>query len=234
MAKLIKPELTEGQGYIILEKIIPEPLIDSIVEKLTTLYPVRASSANKKYAERDDIKKLPDISVWWSQLVMDWPEVKEINNILASKISDYLTDPVWYSSDVVTINPHSKWINPHVDTPHRFKKYNYDKRLLGIQAICSLFALDKANGVTGMVPNSQRMDFNINLCYQGFYNSWFEKNCIQPILPKGSILFYNCRVLHSSMPNTLTKPRQALLFNYLTGSIIDDVKSLDNIWQSNN
>jgi len=233
MAKLIKPELTEGQGYIILEKIVPEPLIDSLVAKLSTLHPVRASSASKKYAERDDIKNLPDISVWWSQMVMDWPEVKEINDLLINKVSDYLSDPVWYASDIVTINPQSKWINPHVDTPHRFKKYNYDKRLLGVQAICSLFDLDKTNGVTGVVPKSQLTDFNINLCYQGFYNSWFQKNCVQNSLPKGSVLFYNCRVLHSSMPNPQDVPRQALLFNYLTGSIIDDVKSLDNIWKSN-
>jgi ectoine hydroxylase-related dioxygenase (phytanoyl-CoA dioxygenase family) len=233
MAKLIKPELTEGQGYIILEKIIPDSLIDSVVSKLSTLYPVRASSANKKYAERDDIKNLPDISVWWSQMVMDWPDVKEINDILITKVADYLDNPVWYASDIVSINSQSSWVNPHVDTPHRFKKYNYDKRLLGVQAICSLFDLDRTNGVTGVVPKSQQMDFNINLCYQGFYNSWFQKNCIQQPLPKGSVLFYNCRILHSSMPNSRNTPREALLFNYLTRSIIEDVKSLDNIWKSN-
>lgn len=233
MAKLIKTELTEGSGFIVLERLIPEHIIDSINLKLTTLHPVRASSASKKYAERDDIKNLPDIAVWWSQMVMDWPEVKQINDILIHKVGEYLSDPQWYASDIVTINPKSKWVNPHVDTPHRFKKYNYDKRLLGVQAICSLYDLDENNGVTGVVPKSQSMDFNINLCYQGFYNSWFMKNYVQTSLPKGSVLFYNCRILHSSMPNSQNNPRQALLLNYLTSSIIDDVKSADNIWNSN-
>lgn len=233
MAKLIKTELTEGPGYIILEKVIPENLIESINKKLTHLHPVRASSSNKKYAEKEDIKNLTDISVWWSQFVMDWYEVQEINNILLPKVQEHLDNTVWYSSDFVVVNPRSKWINPHVDTPHRFKKYNYDKRLLGIQAICALNDLDEHNGVTGIVPKSQSIDFNINLCYQGFYNSWFIKNHIQTKLPKGSILFYNCRVLHSSMPNNTSLARQALLFHYLNNAIIEDVKSMDNIWNSN-
>lgn len=233
MARIIKSQLTENTGYIILEKIIPDSLIDTIVAKLDTLHPVRASSSTKKYAEKDDIKNLTDISVWWSQMVMDWPEVIEINNLIFDKVKEHLHDAEWYASDIVTIEKHSKWVNPHIDTPHRFKKYNYDKRLLGIQAIVSLFDLDKSTGVTGIVPKSQTQDFNINLCYQGFYNTWFMKNCIQPSLPKGSVLFYNCRVLHSSMPNEQNSPRPALLLNYLDRSIIEDIKTMDNIWQSN-
>lgn len=233
MAKLIKTQLTEGDGYVVLEKIIPESLIDSINNKLGTLYPVRASSSTKKYAEKEQIKELSDISVWWSQMVMDWPEVVEINNILIEKVSDYLANATWYASDIVTIEAHSKWVNPHIDTPHRFKKYNYDKRLLGVQAIVALSDMNKDRASTGVVPKSQVMDFNINLCYQGFYNSWFNKNCVQPNLPKGSVLFYNCRVLHSSMPNPQPKSRPALLLNYLDHDIIDDVKSMDNIWSSN-
>lgn len=233
MARIVKSQLTENTGYIVLEKIIPDHLVDSIVAKLDTLYPVRASSSTKKYAEKDDIKNLTDISVWWSQMVMDWPEVIEINNLIIDKVKEHLHNAEWYASDIVTIEKHSKWINPHIDTPHRFKKYNYDRRLLGVQAIVSLFDLDKTTGVTGVVPRSQTQDFNINLCYQGFYNTWFMKNCVQPNLPKGSVLFYNCRVLHSSMPNEQNSPRPALLLNYLDGSIIEDIKTMDNIWQSN-
>jgi ectoine hydroxylase-related dioxygenase (phytanoyl-CoA dioxygenase family) len=233
MANVIKTKLIEGEGYVVLENIIPLELIDAITNKLDTLQPVRASSSNKKYAEKDDIKSLSDISVWWSQMVKHWPEVKEINNILLPKVRQHLTSAEFYASDIVTIEKHSKWYNPHVDTPHRFKKYNYDRRLLGIQAIIPLFDLDNMNGATGLVPNSQIKDFNINLCYQGFYDTWFMKNCIQPKLPKGSVLFYNCRLLHSSMPNPTNDSRPALLLNYLERSIIEDVMLVDNIWASN-
>lgn len=225
--------LIDGPGYVIAESYIPEKLIDTVVSKLNTLHPVRASSTDHKYAEREQIKYLPDVAVWWSQMVMDWPEIIEIESMVSELIAPHMNDACWYASDIVVIEAESKWVNPHVDTPHRFKKYNYDKRLLGVQAIVSLFDLDKSRGVTGVVPKSQLNDYNINLCYQGFYNSWFTKNCIQPTLPKGSVLFYNCRLLHSSMPNPSSQSRHALLLNYLDGSIVDDIRTIDNIWSSN-
>jgi|688.fasta_scaffold312694_3 ectoine hydroxylase-related dioxygenase (phytanoyl-CoA dioxygenase family) len=227
-------ELIDGKGYVVAERYIPEKLIDAVHNKLHTLYPVRASSTNKQYAEGEKIKDLPDINVWWSQMVMDWPEVIEIESMVNELVKPYLPTLEWYASDIVVIEGNSTWINPHVDTPHRFKKYNYDKRLLGVQSIVSLFDLDKTRGVTGVVPGSQKQDHNINLCYQGFYNSHFNKNCVQPNLPKGSVLLYNCRVLHSSMPNTQDTLRQALLINYLDSSIISDIRSTDNIWNNDN
>ena len=229
----IKKDLTTGPGYIVLEKIIPDSIIDSITEKLHLLHPVRASSSNKKYAERDEIKNLPNISVWWSQMVTDWPEVIEINKLIHKHIITHLENAELYSSDIVTIEPHCKWINPHIDTPHRFKEYNYDRRLLGIQSIVALVDMDGNSAGTGVVPKSQNMDFNINLCYKGLYDQWFKLNCVQPKIPKGSVLFYNCRVMHSSMPNPLDKSRPALLLNYLDRDIIEEVKKLDNIWTSN-
>ena len=145
----------------------------------------------------------------------------------------HLPKAEWYASDIVTINAGSTWINPHVDTPHRFKKYNFNKNFLGIQAIVSLYDLDKTNGATGIVPKSQMVNYNIDFCYQGMYDGFFKANSIQPSLPKGSVLLYNSRVLHSSMPNPTKQNRPALLLNYLDSSIIEDVRSLDNIWQSN-
>jgi ectoine hydroxylase-related dioxygenase (phytanoyl-CoA dioxygenase family) len=230
---VVKHQLTTGNGYLILEKIIPDELIDSILAKKELLYPVRASSSNKKYAERNEIEKLPNVSVWWSQFVMDWPEVIQIEQLINPTVNMHLPKAEWYASDIVTINAGSTWINPHVDTPHRFKKYNFNKNFLGIQAIVSLYDLDKTNGATGIVPKSQMVNYNIDFCYQGMYDGFFKANSIQPSLPKGSVLLYNSRVLHSSMPNPTKQNRPALLLNYLDSSIIEDVRSLDNIWQSN-
>jgi ectoine hydroxylase-related dioxygenase (phytanoyl-CoA dioxygenase family) len=230
---VVKHQLTTGNGYLILEKIIPDELIDSILAKKELLYPVRASSSNKKYAERNEIEKLPNVSVWWSQFVMDWPEVIQIEQLINPTVNMHLPKAEWYASDIVTINAGSTWINPHVDTPHRFKKYNFNKNFLGIQAIVSLYDLDKTNGATGIVPKSQMVNYNIDFCYQGMYDGFFKANSIQPSLPKGSVLLYNSRVLHSSMPNPTKQNRPALLLNYLDSSIIEEVRSLDNIWQSN-
>jgi ectoine hydroxylase-related dioxygenase (phytanoyl-CoA dioxygenase family) len=226
-------ELITGDGYVVIENVIPHELLDSLVSKQDTLYPVRASSNNKKYAERDEIKNLPNISVWWSQMVMDWPEVIEIEKLISVEVLKYLSDPVWYASDIVVLEPNSKWISPHIDTPHRFKAYNYNKNLLGVQIIAPFNNLDETTGSTGVLPGSQKQDFNINLCYRGVYNDIFMKKYVQPKMPKGSILLYNCRLLHSSMPNPQPIARPALLLNYLTKNIIEDVKKLDNFWDSN-
>jgi ectoine hydroxylase-related dioxygenase (phytanoyl-CoA dioxygenase family) len=225
--------LTEGEGYIFLESVIPADLIDNINSKLDTLRMVRASSSGKTYAERDKIKDLPNVSVWWSQMIMDWPEVNTINDFLITRIEKELDNAVLYASDIVTINGDSKWVNPHVDTPHRFKQWNNDTRLLGVQCIVSLQDTTPEMGATGFVPNSHEPDWDIDMCYNGAYNKYFYDFCEQRDMPKGSVLMYNCRLLHSSMPNYLPESRPMLLLNYLNGDIVEDVKKVDNIWSSN-
>ncbi len=225
--------LTEGEGYKVLSGFIPRKLISAFNERLKDLYPVRASSSKKVYAEREDIKNLEDISVWWSQMVDDMPEVQAIQKLIDPIMNTHFPELDMYASDVVFIKSDSTWINPHIDTPHRFKKYNFDKRLLGIQCIISLDDIDKDSASTGLVPYSQKRDFEIDKCYTGVFDRWFKENAIQPDMPRGSLLFYNCRILHSSMPNPKDIERPALLFNYLDRSIIDEVKTLDNIWTSN-
>jgi len=200
---------------------------------LSELYHVRASSSKKAYAEKEDIKNLENISVWWSQTVHEFPETQKILKLIDPLIKTNFTNLTFYASDVVTILSGSNWVSPHVDTPHRFSKYNFDKRLLGIQCIVSLDDIDKDSASTGLVPFSQKRDFEIDKCYTGVYDRWFLENCKQHDMPKGSLLMYNCRVLHSSMPNYTDKSRPALLLNYLDKSIIDDVKKVDNVWTSN-
>ena len=226
-------ELTEGEGYLFLENIIPDDLIDSINTKLDTLYPIRATSSGKRYEERENISKLTDISYWWSQMVMDWPEVIAINDILLPTIAEQLEDAAWYTSDIITINGDTNLVNPHVDTPHRFKQWNMDPRLLGVQCIVSLQDTTPEMGTTGFVPNSHEPDWDIDMCYNGAYNKYFWDFHEQRDMPKGSVLMYNCRLLHSSMPNYLPEPRPMLLLNYLNGAIVEDVKKIDNIWSSN-
>jgi ectoine hydroxylase-related dioxygenase (phytanoyl-CoA dioxygenase family) len=226
-------DLTEGEGYLFFENSIPVELIDAINSKLDTLYPVRATSSGKIYAEGDKIKDLPDISYWWSQMVMDWPEVISVNDILLPIISEQLDNAVFYASDIVTINGDTKLVNPHVDTPHRFKRWNTDERLLGVQCIISLQDTTPEMGATGYVPNSHEPDWDIDLCYNGAYNKYFWDFHEQQHMPKGSVLMYNCRLLHSSMPNYLPESRPMLLLNYLNGDIVEDVTKLDNFWSSN-
>jgi len=50
---------------------------------------------------------------------------------------------------------------------------------------------------------------------------------------KGSILFYNTRLMHSTMPLHLPKKRSILLINYIRSDIIERIKDKDNVWSSN-
>ena len=226
-------ELIEGDGYAIYDRFIPVDLIDNVANRLDTLYPVRASSIEKHYAEGDDIKNLPDIAVWWSQTVHEWLDVQNIIKVLDPIIKTYSDKLEFYASDIVNINPGSGWINPHVDTPHRFHEYTEDERLLGIQCIVALQDITYESGTTGVVPGSQKQNWNIDKCYAGAYTHYFMDNYIQNDLSKGSVLLYNCRILHSSMPNYSPKIRPALLINYINSDIIEEVKNIDNIWRSN-
>jgi ectoine hydroxylase-related dioxygenase (phytanoyl-CoA dioxygenase family) len=229
----IKNILELGEGYLVLPGFIPSILIADYRNILNDLYMVRASSSKKVYAERDSIKNLEDVSVWWSQTVESFKPFLAIKKLIDPVIRNNFKDLDFYASDTVTVNANSQWVSPHVDTPHRFEKWNFDKRLLGIQCIISLEDVNKENAATGLVPFSQKRDFEINKCYTGGYDRWFLDNCKQPDMPKGSLLLYNCRVLHSSMPNNSNKARPALLLNYLHKDILAEVTEIDNVWSSN-
>jgi hypothetical protein len=126
---MIKETLTNKEGFVNLKYFIPSYLITAFNKRMSELTPVRASSSQKQYAEGENIKNLPDISVWWSQVVDNWPEVIKIRRILDPLIIQNFTRFQFYVSDVVTIKGKSTWINPHVDTPHRFDKWNFDEKL---------------------------------------------------------------------------------------------------------
>lgn len=226
-------ELIDSPGFLIIRNIIPTHLLDNLLEKQNEFKPVRASASDHTYAEKEDIKKLKNIAVYWTQDLSNWNVVQEIEKVINPIILKYFTDAIFYGSDVVVISAESKWINPHIDTPHRFKKFNYDRRLLGIQTLIPLFDLDENFAATGLVPNSHKKDFSISLCYQGFYNTYFKENCIQPKLNKGDVLIFNARTLHSSMPNSQPVERPALLINYIDKNIMEEIKIIDNVWKSN-
>ena len=225
----------DGKGYDMAYDVIPSRLLDAMTSKLDSCYPVRASTHNKRYAEAENTKKLHGIAVWWSQLTDKWHEVQQINDIILPEIQMHMPGARFYASDIVTINGPSKWVGPHIDTPHRFAQYNQRENndILGIQVIIPLDHIDKDSGATGLVPYSHQKDWNIQDCYDGLCDDYFKENAEQLEMPKGSMLFYNTRLMHSTMPMRLPKKRSVLLINYLRYDIIDVVKKIDNVWTSN-
>jgi len=229
----IKQKLIEGEGYVILEQILTESITSPALQKHSSTSMVRASTVDLQYAEKENCKLLNNIAVYWSDTQIDSDCTKIIHAFLIPFIKSVSNTLDLYSSDYVTIVSNTEYCNPHIDTPHRFKKYNFDNRLLGIQCIVALEDMTIENGVTGLVPYSQKRDFDIVDCYSGKYTRWFKENAKQFDLSRGSVLMYNCRVLHSSMSNKSNNNRTALAINYLDNSLIDEVRVIDNIWTSN-
>ncbi len=229
----IENTIRNEEGYMLYPGFIPAVLCADFLGILDSLKTVRAINSNKEYKEKDECASLDNIAICWSQLVHDFPEFHAIRRLVDPFIKQTFPNLEFYASDVVTVKSGSNYISPHVDTPHRFNKWNYNKDLLGLQCIISLLDTDKNNASTGLVPFSQKRDFDIQQCYKGTFDSWFMSNYKQHEMPRGTLLFYNCRVLHSSMPNLGTQDRPALLLNYLDRKIIDEVASVDNVWVSN-
>ena len=227
-----REKLTNGKGWLLEKSYINENLIDNFYARIDRLGPRRAIDINKNYAEGAGILALGNLAIWWSQQVLDWPEFLPIEKQTYTLVRGILSDPRLYAADVVTIEPGSDIINPHVDTPHRFPEWNFDRRLLALQLIIPLHDIDSKSGSTGLIDQSQLEDYPIEDCYQGKYNQIFMDLVKQPKMPKGSVLCYNARLLHSSMPNPSKRPRKALLIHYCESSIIKSLRSIDNIWSS--
>lgn len=223
-------KLTDLEGWFVEPVFVPIEKINQFNLRLDDLVPQRALDVDKQYAEGAAIAQLNDVAVWWSQQVLDWIEFQSIEESTRHLAVDLLTEPVLYAADVVTIEPTGRIINPHVDSPHRFEQWNFDRRLLSVQCIVALNDTNGDNGATGLVNYSHYDNFPINYCYSGLYNEYFLKNFYQPVLAKGSLLCYNSRTLHSSMPNFTNDPRSVLLIQYCESDIVGELRSIDNIW----
>lgn len=223
--KKIKLELISGPGFLVKENVIPVDVIDLLSQRLHELKPKKISSHNVKYFENEKINEAPDTSIWWSQQ-LDWDEVLKIDQYIHPLVNQHLDNSQLYSSNIITVEPYTNWVNPQVDMPHRFETYNFDKRFLGLQVAIPLVDTD----ILGVFPKSQVVNFDIGLCYKGYYTHWFKANCVRPKLKKGSIIFYNTRLLHSSMPNNSNQAIPLLLMNYLDNDIINNVKNIDPTW----
>lgn len=227
---LLRYQLTKGTGWHLMHNAFPINLIDQVNANLDMLRPRRGFTTGRTYVEGDTNKRyFGPLSLWWSQQVRDMPGVMEINDVILRIIDPLLDSAVLYATDVVTIEPGSTIVNPHVDTPHRFRPWNFDDRMLAIQAIVSLHDIDKNSGSTGVYTGSQLYDWDINECYKGTYNDEFLENVIQPDMPKNSLLFYNCRLMHSSMPNPSNTSRRALLLHYCSEPLVESLHEWDNI-----
>jgi hypothetical protein len=125
-------------------------------------------------------------------------------------------------------------INPHLDTPNRFNKFNKTKDLLGIHVFIPLEKFDSQTGATAFLPHSQNYFIDHWNAIEGRYQDLFLDNYEQVECNIGDLILFNTRCLHSSMPNMSNTLRRALSITYTRKDIFEQLKKLvieeDNIY----
>lgn len=125
-------------------------------------------------------------------------------------------------------------VNPHLDTPNRFNKFNKTNDLLGIHAFIPLEKFCKETGGTAFLPRSQNYFIDHWNAIEGKYQDLFLDNYEQIECNVGDLILFNSRCLHSSMPNTSNTLRRALSITYVKKDIFEKLKQLvieeDNVY----
>lgn len=223
-------ELFINDGFIVFNQLLNKNDVISVEARQNELVPCRGHGIDNSYWPKDRIANCPELALWWSQQVTDWPEVQRISKTLLDKLGFLFDDPAIYVTDVISNTPKNKFIKPHIDSPYRFDRWHNEVELLGVQCIIPLCPFTKENGATGLLPDSHKKDWVVSESYRGVYNEEFLANAVQPPMLLGDALVYNPRMLHSTMPNTTANTRRALLVHITSQSMVEQLKLVDNIW----
>lgn len=205
--------------------------LDTINRKAPLLVPHRAHAMDHKYYPADRIEECKDLGIWWSQELSGWPEVQAIAKQLIEIVGSLFDQPSLYIADIITNEPGNTYIKPHIDSPYRFNKWWDEDELLGVQCILPLCKFTKENGGTGLLPNSHNTRWVVKDSYAGKYNDEFLAGVVQPEMDIGDALIYHPRTLHSTMPNSTTIPRRALLIHITSKEMVRLLRQEDTIWQ---
>lgn len=226
------------QGVELLKQCVPHTLLEAVRQRLPELTATRGHLRGSNRYVSQPISGTGSLSQlwqqWWSQSVLQWPVLQQIHHLLWPRVLVHMPTAELYAADFVTVCGPSEWVNPHVDTPHRFEPFNHAPTdgVMGVQAVVALEDCDATLGATGVVLGSHRKDWQIQRCYAGDYTEYFLKNVQQYRMPAGSVLLYNSAVLHSSMPIRQHYNRTLLLINYLRSDCVSRVRQLDDSTQT--
>lgn len=218
------------QGFFVLRDQIDPSIIHSINARSRDLIPNRGHGIDNKYWPQDTVKDCPELALWWSQQLTDWPQIRTIGDLLIKTVGFLFDDPCVYVADVISNTPKNKYIKPHIDSPYRFEQWHKNFDLLGVQCIIPLCAFSKDNGATGLLPQSHKKNWVVKDSYKGMYNEEFLKNVVQPTMDIGDLLVYHPRVLHSTMPNHTDTVRRALLVHITSNAMAEQMKLVDNVF----
>lgn len=217
------------QGFSVFTGLLDPADVQAVEDRHSDLIPNRGHGIDNAYWPQEQVKDCPELGLWWSQLVHEWPEVKKINKVLLDTVGHLFDNPTLYIADIITSSPKNKFIKPHIDSPYRFDRWHDNFDLLGVQFIIPLCSFSQENGGTGLLPGSHKKSWIVKESYRGTYNDEFLQGVVQPAMNIGDALAFNPRILHSTMPNNSGSNRRALLMHITSQYMVDQVKLVDNV-----
>lgn len=188
----------------------------------------RGNAVDGKYYSEHDGER--EYDVWWTKQPPRemWQPIVEQ---LASPISVFFGDKEWdiHCVDCITTRPKSSKVYAHIDLPYRYDEFWNVDRTLGVQIIIPLDDFTLENGATIYLPSSHlmRVDPQTFEEKRDELTDMLLNQGVQNVSKAGSVLMYDGRILHSTMPNHSDQFRSALLINVMEKDIIPRVQELD-------
>lgn len=216
----------DNDGFILIKNVFTIDFVNSLKNKVKNIKPHHGFNKNIEF-----LIEIDNYDEYYQYCTDDLDDkcFHEINSIIFKHVTKYFTNAVPYGNgNVVVQNPGWSGILPHLDCPYRFKKYNYETKLIGLIAFIPLGNFSINNGSTGFVKGSHKYHFNNLKCINGHYTDFFKENFIQLEFNIGDLLIWHAKILHSGMPNFSNEPRSAIAINYVDQNILNDLQTLVN------
>jgi ectoine hydroxylase-related dioxygenase (phytanoyl-CoA dioxygenase family) len=184
-------------GYVVIRKMIPENLIDSLRVKL-----IDSFNEHKKIqiANNNEIKSY---GVSLHVILHDPIFTKLLEYLIELKFIDFLEKKFFKSNCI--LNSFSG-LNNIKDSPnfssnvHRDLRFFSGKFPMMINCLIMIDDFTKENGGTYILPKSHKMKKKPS-------DEFFFKNCTQITGKKGDILIFNSNTWHASAPNKTESDR---------------------------
>ena len=225
-------EITK-QGYTIIPDFVDNDTVNRLRELCDSLRPSRGFV--KQAWTWANHNKLPWLYYYTVQINNDNNDVQTLKDKIHDVCNEFIGPFDYRATDFIVNYPNSESINvrPHIDTPYRFKEFEGGHNL-ALQIALVIDEFTKENGGTGYVPGSHELKFEY---YKGdqqvnvekISNFW-EHNHRQYCAKPGTLILWDARMLHSTMPNYTDEKRRMLLINAVSQTIRDRVNELDPIW----
>lgn len=219
----------QDMGFFMVDDFIPEMVINQFHLWSRSNNRIHRGNATdgKYYAEHDGER---EYDVCWST-----HPPREMLIPIVAKMKPYVDiffdgeEWVMHNADTTTTRPGSTKIYAHIDTPSRFKDFNGIDETLGIQAIITIDDFTEENGGTYILPGSHKENLDIDDITENRekYNERLLREGSQIRAKAGTLVMWDSRTLHSTMPNNSDDFRAGLLLNFIRADIVAAVDDID-------